>query len=191
MSLPIKSTKRIIFTGLLIAIGILFSTVLHIIPTNLPGSMFSPLHLPVFICAIICGRRYGIVCGLLMPYISFLTMGMPPIYPVAIAMSIELIVYAAVCATVFNFNWFKDNIMIRAFFSILIAQLIGRFAGGISTALLLGYGGKEYLFSTFVVSYFINTWIAIVIQLVIIPPIVKKTNEYLLFREKTTYTNSQ
>ncbi len=170
--------RKTIITGVLLAIGIILARFLHLLPLPLPAFMFSPLHLPVFICALICGRRYGIICGIILPYLSFAVSKKPPLYPAAIAMSIELLVYAAVAGTIFKIKLLKANVVLKAFVSILIAQIIGRLAGGLATAMLLGFNGKPYLFETFVTSYFVQTLPAIILQLVIIPPLVKATMHY-------------
>jgi len=173
-------TKKLIITGLLLALGVLLARVLHMLPLPLPAKMFSPLHLPIFICAVVCGMKYGVACGLILPFLSFLISAMPPIYPAAVAMSIELMAYAVVTAAVLRVNWIKANIAVKTFVAVLIAQIIGRAAGGLATAILLSFGGRPYLFATFVTAYFAETLPAIIIQLIIVPPIAKIAKAYKL-----------
>ena len=43
------------------------------------GGMLLPMHLPVFLCGLICGWRYGAVVGLVVPAAAaWLLFGMPP-----------------------------------------------------------------------------------------------------------------
>ena len=57
------------------------------------GSMLCPMHLPVILCGLICGWKYGLIVGLISPLLRSLTLGMPPLFPTAIAMSVELAAY--------------------------------------------------------------------------------------------------
>lgn len=61
----------------------------HVIPNG--GSVFLPMHIPV----LICGAPYGLACGIITPFLSSMTTGMPPamILP---QMMIELAVYGLV-----------------------------------------------------------------------------------------------
>ena len=41
------------------------------------GAVFSPMHLPVLLCGLLCGWPYGAFCGVAGPLLSCLTTGMP------------------------------------------------------------------------------------------------------------------
>ncbi len=60
------------------------------------GNMLLPMHLPVFLCALVCGWRYGLPMAFILPILRSVLFGMPPMYPIAIAMAFELAVYAFV-----------------------------------------------------------------------------------------------
>ena len=53
------------------------------------GQMLCPLHIPVLLCGFICGWKWGLQVGLIAPLLRSLTLGMPPLFPTAIAMSFE------------------------------------------------------------------------------------------------------
>ncbi|MCK9479527.1 MAG: ECF transporter S component [Firmicutes bacterium] len=172
--------RNLIITGMLLALGVILSRIVHLIPLPLPAYAFSPLHLPVFICAAICGWKYGLACGVLLPFLSYFVSGKPLLYPSAIAMAAEMAAYALVTAAIIDIKIFKIDITVKTFIAVLIAQIAGRIIGGAVTAALLGAKGETYLFKTFVVSYFLNTLPAIILQLVIIPPIAKSVDYFRL-----------
>lgn len=37
-----------------------------------------PMHIPVLICGLFCGAPYGLACGMITPFLSSMTTGMPP-----------------------------------------------------------------------------------------------------------------
>ena len=53
------------------------------------GGMLLPMHLPVFLCGLICGWRYGAVVGFVAPLMRMALFGMPPLVA-AVAMAFEL-----------------------------------------------------------------------------------------------------
>ena len=57
------------------------------------GSKLCPMHIPVILCGYICGAPWGLVVGAVAPMLRSLTLGMPPLFPTAFAMSFELAVY--------------------------------------------------------------------------------------------------
>ena len=70
------NTRRLVFAGLFVAIGVTLPLAFHTIPNA--GSVFLPMHIPVLLCGLICGPVYGMLCGLLAPLISSAVTGMPP-----------------------------------------------------------------------------------------------------------------
>ena len=43
------------------------------------GGMLLPMHLPVFLCGLICGWQYGAVVGFVAPLMRMALFGMPPL----------------------------------------------------------------------------------------------------------------
>lgn len=88
-----STTKKLVSSALCIAIGVLLPMAFHVIPNG--GSVFLPMHIPVLICGLFCGAPYGLACGIITPFLSSMTTGMPPamILP---QMMIELAVYGLV-----------------------------------------------------------------------------------------------
>ena len=69
-------TRKLVSCALCIALGVLLPMAFHVIPNA--GSIFLPMHIPVLICGLFCGWPYGLACGILTPFISSVTTGMPP-----------------------------------------------------------------------------------------------------------------
>jgi len=115
-----SKTKKIISTAVCIAMCVVLPIALHAIPNV--GSLISPMHVPVFICALVCGPFWGVVCGLVGPFLSSVITQMPPIAYLP-SMLVELAVYGFACGIIMRY--------IKT----------GRLYADIY--LILGYGGKR------------------------------------------------
>ncbi len=60
------------------------------------GTMLLPMHIPVLLCGLICGWKYGLFIGFILPPLRSVIFGMPPMFPTAIAMAFELATYGVV-----------------------------------------------------------------------------------------------
>lgn len=60
------------------------------------GNMLLPMHIPVFLCALICGWKYGLPMAFILPLLRSFMFGRPALYPNAIGMAFELAAYAFV-----------------------------------------------------------------------------------------------
>lgn len=155
-----QKTRNLILTALCIALGFLLPKLFHSIGA---GPVFLPMHIPVFLCGMICGPLYGLACGALLPLLSSFLTQMPPLYPVAVAMLFELAVYGLVSG--FLYQKQRQNV----YLSLILAMLAGRLVSGIANTLLLGFVGKSYGFSAFLAGAFLKSWPGILIQLLFLP----------------------
>jgi thiamine transporter ThiT len=78
-------TKDLVKAALFLALGIILPYIFHM-EGGMGGQMFLPMHIPVLLCGFILGERYGLLVGILTPVLNSVITGMPPIYPVALAM---------------------------------------------------------------------------------------------------------
>ena len=120
------NVAKLVFGGLLVALGILLPQAFHIFGTS-GGGMFLPIHIPVLMAGMILGPYYGGAIGLLVPILSFLLTGMPPV-PKVYFMLVELITYGIVVGVMIR----RSNVYI----SLLVAMISGRILYG--CALILG-----------------------------------------------------
>ncbi|MEG3041536.1 MAG: ECF transporter S component, partial [Clostridium sp.] len=88
-----STTINMVISALFIAIGILLPQMFHSL--GMSGTIFLPMHIPVLLCGLICGWRYGALVGIIIPLFSSVLTGMPPIYPVGVSMAFELAAYGA------------------------------------------------------------------------------------------------
>ncbi|MBR5506368.1 MAG: ECF transporter S component [Clostridia bacterium] len=132
------------------------------------GDTLLPMHFPVMLCGLICGWKYGFVVGLILPFFRAVTVGMPPIYPNAVWMASELATYGFVSGFLYNALASK-----RLYFSLLVSMVCGRIVWGITKAVLLGVAGKAFAFEAFIAGALIDSLPGILLQLILIPLIVK------------------
>lgn len=160
-----KKTSVFSLTGssLFIALGILLPIIFHAFGA---GTAFLPMHIPVLLCGFIFGWQYGAVCGFIVPLLSALLTGMPPVYPIATAMMFELCAYGLLAGLFYK--KFKWNVIL----SLICAMLGGRVISGIANAIFMGISNKPYGFSAFITGAFVTALPGIIIQIVAIPLIV-------------------
>lgn len=176
-----QTTLRLVLSGLFLAIGYVLPFATGQIREI--GNMLLPMHLPVFLCGLICGWKYGAVVGLILPLTRSLMFGMPLLYPNAVAMAMELMVYGLVVGLCYGASPRKT--LLRVYVSLLTAMLAGRLVWGIVQALLLGIGDTGFSMSAFWAGAFLNAVPGIILQLVLIPAVMltlQKTH-ILPFRE--------
>lgn len=139
------------------------------------GDTLLPMHIPVMLCGLICGKNFGFFIGFILPFLRGVVFGMPPIYPNAIWMAIELATYGFVIGFVYS-HIKRKNIM-NIYISLLCAMITGRIAWGISKAILLGLNNTAFPFSVFIAGGFIDAIPGIIIQLILIPLIMEILNK--------------
>lgn len=84
-------TKKMIYGGLLTAVGLVLPQAFHVFGQGV-GMAFLPMHLPVMIAGILLGPCYGGLIGLIVPLVSSMLTGMPPV-PKLYFMLVELVAY--------------------------------------------------------------------------------------------------
>lgn len=162
--LPIK---KITTTALFTAMGIVIPIIFHSV--YMFGNIFLPMHFPVFICAMLVGPFYGVICALLSVLLSSFLTGMPPLYPVAAIMVFELITYALVAGFVTRIMPKKIPKILNYSISLIISMLFGRVVMGGLSVILIGIIGNGYSFDAFITSAFVTALPGIIIQIIIIP----------------------
>ena len=133
------------------------------------GNMLLPMHIPVFLCGLICGWQYGLVIGFILPLMRSFLFGMPFLYPNAISMAFELATYGFLSGLLFSKARWK---CVRSLYrSLIIAMLGGRLVWGIVQVFLLGLGKNGFTLYAFLAGAFLNAIPGILLQLILIPAI--------------------
>ncbi|MDR1668540.1 MAG: ECF transporter S component [Oscillospiraceae bacterium] len=157
------SVKKLVYTAILIALGVVLPLTLHAVPNS--GQIFLPMHIPVLLSGLICGFPYSLACGVLTPLVSHLVTGMPgPAY--LVPMICELAVYGLTASLLFRLIRTK-NVYIRIYIALVGSMVAGRVIYGIMKALIFSAG--EYSMQLWVTSMFVTALPGIAIQLVLIP----------------------
>ena len=164
-----QKTMILVLAGLFLALGLLLPMALgHW--TGIPrfGMIFLPMHIPILLCGLICGYRWGAIVGFIVPLLSFFIFAMPPFIAIALWMAFELAVYGLVAGIVIK----KANM----FIALIVAMVCGRIVLAISQAIIISITGEFAFISYFAVGVFLTeTFITalpgIAIQLVLIPAV--------------------
>lgn len=145
------------------------------------GSMLCPMHIPVLLCGFLCGWPWGLAVGIIAPLLRSVTLGMPPLFPTAACMAIELATYGAVSGLMYQALPKKKS---SVYGSLLTAMLAGRLVWGAAMYLCVGIGGESFGFSAFLAGAFVNAVPGIIVQLVLIPLLVILLDKAKLSAEK-------
>lgn len=161
-----KHIRNLVFSGVLLALGM----VLPLLTAQVKeiGDTLLPMHLPVLLCGLVCGWRYGLPVGFMLPFLRSFIFGMPPLYPQAVWMACELAAYGAVAGILYSLIRVRG----RVYIALVGAQLAGRVVWGIVKATLLGLKGSAFTFSAFIAGGFIDAFPGILLQILLLPPIV-------------------
>lgn len=176
-----QTTLRLVLSALFLAIGYVLPFATGQIREI--GNMLLPMHLPVFLCGMICGWKYGAAVGLVLPITRSLIFGMPVLYPAAIAMSAELMTYGLLAGLIYGSAQKKNLLAVYA--GLLIAMIAGRLVWGGAQIILLGIGGTAFSWKAFMAGALLQAVPGIILQLILIPAVMmtlQKTH-VLPFRE--------
>lgn len=150
-------------TAVCMALCVVLPMALHAIPNA--GTLFSPMHLPVLLCGMICGWPYGLACGLMGPMLSSFITSMPGIAYLP-TMMVELAIYGLVTGLMMKLIH-TGKLMADIYISLLTAMLTGRIVTGIARALIFAAG--SYSWKAWTTGYFVSSFPGIVLQLILIP----------------------
>lgn len=162
---PAQSASReLAFGGLFGAAGLALPFLFHLLHL---GHIFMPMYIPVMALAFFVRARTAGLVGVLVPMVSALTTGMPPLFPpVAPAMAIELGFMAAALAA------------LRARFAsvpvlghVVPVLLLGRL---VNAGVLYGFAVIMQLPPAFVAGIsFISGWPGVILMIVVLPVIAR------------------
>ena len=177
-----SSLKNLTLSAFFIALGLVLPLLTGQIPQI--GNMMLPMHLPVLLCGLICGWKYGVGVGFILPLMRAMIFGMPPLYPIASAMAFELAAYGVVAGYLYGTS--RWQCVIALYRSLIAAMLAGRVVWGAAMALMLGAGENGFTWGAFIAGAFVNAVPGIVIQLTLVPAIMLALNRAGLvkFRRK-------
>lgn len=168
-----KNIKNMTSAAMFLAIGMVLPFVTGQIPQI--GSMLLPMHIPVFLCGLICGWQYGAVVGFILPLLRSVLFGMPVLFPGATAMAFELMTYGLVAGLLYGIS--RWQCVIALYRSVLAAMVAGRAVWGIVQLIQLGLTGGNFTWQIFISGAFLNAIPGIIVQLILIPGIMVTLNK--------------
>jgi len=157
--------KNLSLAAMFVAVGLVLPFFTGQIPQI--GSMMLPMHIPVLLCGLICGWKYGLMTGFTLPLLRSILFGMPPPFPTAAAMAFELAAYGFIAGFLYNRSKWK---CIIALYRCLFAAMIGgRLVWGAVMVVFTGLSGSSFTWGLFLSGAFLNAIPGIILQLFFIP----------------------
>lgn len=174
-----QKIKNLTLAAMFLAIGMVLPFLTGQIPQI--GNMLLPMHIPVFLCGLICGWQYGAVVGFILPLLRSAIFGAPVFFPTATAMAFELMTYGLVAGLLYNkvSRWQCVRALYRC---LLIAMLAGRAVWGVVQVVQLGVSGDGFTWQMFMAGAFLNAIPGILVQLILIPGVMVALNRTGLVR---------
>ena len=159
-----KNLRNLVLSAMFLAIAYVLPFVAGQIPEI--GGMLCPMHIPVILCGFVCGAPWGLAVGFIAPLFRSLTVGMPTLFPKAVAMAFELAAYGSVTGIMYRILP-KKKVSIYA--SLFIAMISGRLVWGAVQFLCAGLDFEKFGFAAFWAGSVANAIPGIIIQIVLIP----------------------
>lgn len=159
--------KYMTVAAMLMAVGLVLPFLTGQIPEI--GNMLCPMHIPVFLCGLVCGWKYGLAVGFVLPVFRSMLFGMPVMFPGAVAMAFELAAYGGISGFLYERSRWKC--VIALYRSMIAAMIGGRIIWGAAQIVLLGIGGGGFTWQMFLSGALLNAVPGIALQLILIPAV--------------------
>lgn len=167
----------------LAAVCLALCLVLPFLTANIPqiGSALCPMHIPVFLCAFVCGPWWAAAVGAMAPAVRFLLVGMPPLFPTGLAMCFELAAYGLIAGMLYHLLPKKPRYIYAA---LLCAMLGGRIVWGIARVIMSGVSGEAFTWAAFLAGAFTNAVPGMILHIALIPVVVMALQRALPWMKK-------
>ncbi len=162
-----KSLKNIVLSAMFMAIGFVLPFMTGHIPQI--GNMLCPMHLPVFLCGLICGWQYGLAVGFILPLLRSLVFTMPPMYPTAVAMAFELATYGSVAGLLYSRS--RWQCVLALYKALVAAMLAGRAVWAVVRVIQSSMADSPFTWEMFLSGAFTTAIPGIILQLILIPAV--------------------
>ncbi|MCI8770298.1 MAG: ECF transporter S component [Lachnospiraceae bacterium] len=167
-----KNIYKLTLSAMFLAIGIILPFLTGQIQQI--GNMLLPMHIPVLLCGLVCGWRYGLFIGFVLPFLRYAMFGMPVLFPTGLAMAFELATYGMAIGLFYSHS--RWHCIVSLYRSMVAAMLSGRVVWAVVQMLLLGIGENGFTWKMFLAGAFFNAIPGIILQLVVIPAIMVALN---------------
>jgi hypothetical protein len=148
-----------------VALCLVLPMAFHAIPNA--GQVMLPMHIPVLLCGMICGWPFGMVCGLMGPFLSSVITGMPPAAMLP-SMMVECAVYGFASGLLMKYVR-TGKAGLALYISLICAMAVGRIAAGFAKAWIFTPGVAPFAWVT---TSLVTGIPGIVLQLAVLPLVV-------------------
>ena len=177
-----KTVRTLCAAALLLAVGLVLPFFTGQIPQI--GQMLCPMHLPVLLCGFLCGWKYGILVGFLLPPLRFALFGAPSLFPTGVAMAFELAAYGFLAGFLYVRSRWQ---CVRALYRCLIAAMLGgRLVWSVVRIVLSGVSGQAFTWQMFLSGAFLTAVPGILLQLIFIPAVMVALDRTGFYRFRKT-----
>lgn len=158
-----SSVKKAVICSFCIALCFVLPVAFHAVGL---GNVFSPMHIPVLLCGLVCGWPYGAFCGVAGPVLSSFS-GMPS--------AMQLIYFIPELAAYGFFSGFlfsrvrTRHVLADVYLSLLPAMLAGRVLGGAAQAAFYLSTARGWSPALWAAGYLAGTAPGMAVQLILLP----------------------
>ena len=161
------NVKTLVLAALFLALALVLPFLTGQIPEI--GSMLCPMHIPALLCGFFCGWPWGLAVGLIAPVFRSMLFGMPPMFPAAVCMSVELATYGAVSGLLYGkLPRTKSAVCL----SLLAAMVSGRLVWGLARFICAGLDASAFGLAAFWAGAVTTAIPGILVQILLIPVLV-------------------
>ena len=174
---PVRRTpdvRRMVLAALLLALGLVLPFVTGQIPEI--GNMLLPMHLPVLLCGLLCGWKWGAAVGFILPLMRSMLFQMPPLLPTmrtggALCMAFELMAYGLISGLLYaRLRKYRWGLIV----SLVSAMLLGRVVWALASVVIYRlFADFAFDFELFLTGGFVAAWPGMLVQLVVVPVVVR------------------
>ena len=174
--------KRLTISAMMLALAMLLPFLTGQVPSI--AKMFSPIHLPIFLCGMICGPLFGFAVGLVAAPIRFILFGMPQM-PNVLYMTGELATYGLLSGL---FTHILPKRKISLYVSLLLSMIGGRIVYALIFIMINLSNAKtiEALIFPVISTTVLMAWPGIILQILLIPTILILLNKANLIPSKNS-----
>ena len=159
-----SSVKKASVTALCIALCCVLPLAFHALGL---GAAFSPMHIPILLCGLICGWSFGLFCGVAGPLLSCMITTMPASAQLPYMIP-ELAFYGFAVGLLFKLIRLRQ-LTPRLMIALAAAMILGRIVGGAARMLYYGATDRTYSVALWASAYFAATLPGIITHLILIP----------------------
>lgn len=132
------------------------------------ASMLCLMHFPVMVCGMMCGAPWGVAVGVSAPVLRSLMFDVPPMYPDAVAMCVEMGIYGLICGLEANDPRKSPG---NIFLDLILAMAAGRMAWGAVMTVFALISPVTFSIDMFKAAV-LNTWPGVILQFMSLPPLI-------------------